>query len=127
MQGKLQIPNASNRAEYCRLPYIKLTYFMEILNRIIGELKEALQYFKERTKHKYYGDRFEEWVVMHSNISKDGMPGTGEHLPFWRLLESGAGISTSTDTVPYLPLLRIYYWSVSPIRVPAMSPEILSP
>ena len=60
---------------------------MEILNRIIGELKEAFQYFKERTKHKYYGDRFEEWVVMHSNISKDGMPGTGEHLPFWRLLE----------------------------------------
>ena len=60
---------------------------MEILNRIIGELKEAFQYFKERTKHKYYGDRFEEWVVMHSNISKDGMQGTGEHLPFWRLLE----------------------------------------
>ena len=50
---------------------------MEILNRLIGELKEALQYFKQRTKYKYYGDRFEEWVVMHSNISKDGMPGTG--------------------------------------------------
>lgn len=60
---------------------------MEILNRIIGELKEAFQYFKERTKHKYYGDRFEEWVVMHSNISKDGMPDTGKHAPFWRLLE----------------------------------------
>lgn len=62
---------------------------MEILNRLIGELKEALQYFKQRTKHKYYGDRFEEWVVMHSNISKDGngMSGTGGTPPFWRLLE----------------------------------------
>ena len=60
---------------------------MEILNRLIGELKEALQYFKQRTKYKYYEDRFEEWVVMHSNISKDGMPGTGGTSPFWRLLE----------------------------------------
>ncbi|AAQ65753.1 hypothetical protein PG_0564 [Porphyromonas gingivalis W83] len=59
---------------------------MEILNRLIGELKEALQYFKQRTKYKYYGDRFEEWVVMHSNISKDGMPGTGGYFSFLEIV-----------------------------------------
>lgn len=43
---------------------------MEILNRIIGELKDVIQYFKQITKNKYYGDRFEEWGIKNSNISK---------------------------------------------------------
>ena len=72
---------------------------MEILNRLIGELKEALQYFKQRTKYKYYGDRFEEWVVMHSNISKDGMPGTGGVLLLFRDCWNGEEISMSMDTI----------------------------
>ena len=36
---------------------------MEILNRILGEIKITFLHFKERSKNKYYGDRFEEWVV----------------------------------------------------------------
>lgn len=59
---------------------------MEILNRIIGELKDAYQYCKTRNKSKYYGDRFEEWVVQHANISKTGKPNP-ERKFFWRLLE----------------------------------------
>lgn len=61
---------------------------MEILDRIIGELKDAIKYFKQRTKNKYYGDRFEEWVVKNSNISKDGISAFNNGNPvFWRLLE----------------------------------------
>lgn len=61
---------------------------MEILNRIIGELKDAVKYFKQRSKNKYYGDRFEEWVVKNSNISKDGISTfcNGKQV-FWRMLE----------------------------------------
>ena len=33
---------------------------------------DTFQYFKERKKSKYLGDRFEEWVVKNSNISKEG-------------------------------------------------------
>lgn len=33
---------------------------MEILDRIIGEIKDAFKYCKTRSKNKYYGDRFEE-------------------------------------------------------------------
>lgn len=57
---------------------------MEILDRIIGEIKDAFKYCKTRSKHKYYGDRFEEWVVRNSNIQKIH-PGKGK--PFWKLLE----------------------------------------
>lgn len=60
---------------------------MEILDRIIGELKDALRYFKKRSEKKYYGDRFEEWVVMHSNISKDPYVKIEETSCYWRLLE----------------------------------------
>lgn len=57
---------------------------MEILDRIIGEIKDAFKYCKARNKNKYYGDRFEEWVVRNSNIQKVH-PGKGN--PFWKLLE----------------------------------------
>ena len=57
---------------------------MEILDRIIGEIKDAFKYCKTRSKNKYYGDRFEEWVVRNSNIQKIH-PGKGK--PFWKLLE----------------------------------------
>ncbi len=56
---------------------------MEILNRILGEIKITFLHFKERSKNKYYGDRFEEWVVKSSNISKDG----SNNSNFWKLLE----------------------------------------
>jgi hypothetical protein len=44
---------------------------MEILNRFIDDcvnvfqyrFMDTFQYFKERNKNKYLGDRFEEWVV----------------------------------------------------------------
>ena len=53
---------------------------MKILNRFIDDcvnvfqyrFMDTFQYFKERNKNKYLGDRFEEWVVKNSNISKDG-------------------------------------------------------
>lgn len=61
---------------------------MEILNRIIGEFKEAFQYFKERNKNKYYGNRFEEWVVKNSNISRKGsVHAKNFEKPFWKFLE----------------------------------------
>ena len=51
---------------------------MKILNRFIDDcvnvfqyrFMDTFQYFKERNKNKYLGDRFEEWVVKNSNISK---------------------------------------------------------
>lgn len=53
---------------------------MKILNQFIDDFvgvfqyrfMDTFQYFKERKKSKYLGDRFEEWVVKNSNISKDG-------------------------------------------------------
>lgn len=59
---------------------------MSILERIIGELKEAFQYFQSRSKNKYYGDRFEEWVVKNSNISKN-LSNPNDGKSFWKLLE----------------------------------------
>lgn len=58
---------------------------MEILNQIIATIQTAFQFFKERDKKKYEGDRFEEWVVKNSNISKDGS-NPNDKL-FWKLLE----------------------------------------
>ena len=51
---------------------------MKILNQFIDDFvgvfqyrfMDTFQYFKERKKSKYLGDRFEEWVVKNSNISK---------------------------------------------------------
>ena len=45
---------------------------MKILNQFIDDFvgvfqyrfMDTFQYFKERKKSKYLGDRFEEWVVM---------------------------------------------------------------
>lgn len=50
---------------------------MKILNQFIDDFvgvfqyrfMDTFQYFKERKKSKYLGDRFEEWVVKNSNIS----------------------------------------------------------
>ena len=55
---------------------------MKILNQFIDDFvgvfqyrfMDTFQYFKERKKSKYLGDRFEEWVVKNSNISKEGYP-----------------------------------------------------
>ena len=52
---------------------------MKILNQFIDDFvgvfqyrfMDTFQYFKERKKSKYLGDRFEEWVVKNSNISKE--------------------------------------------------------
>lgn len=60
---------------------------MEILDRIVGELKDAFKYCKTRTKNKYYGDRFEEWVVKSSNISKNGFWDSHNSKAYWKLLE----------------------------------------
>ena len=50
---------------------------MKILNQFIDDFvgvfqyrfMDTFQYFKERKKSKYLGDRFEEWVVKNSNIT----------------------------------------------------------
>ena len=68
---------------------------MKILNRFIDDCVNAFQYrfmdtfqyFKERNKNKYLGDRFEEWVVKNSNISKDGCSDLNAGKIFWRLLD----------------------------------------
>ena len=51
---------------------------MEILNRFIDDcvnvfqyrFMDTFQYFKERNKNKYLGDRFEEWVVKMLHLRK---------------------------------------------------------
>lgn len=58
---------------------------MEILNQIIETIKSTFSLFKERDKKKYDGDRFEEWVVKNSNISKNGSNFDSKF--FWKLLE----------------------------------------
>lgn len=60
---------------------------MNPIDRIVGEIRDAFKYFKARSKNKYYGDRFEEWVVKNSNISRDGSPVSNSGKPFWRLLD----------------------------------------
>lgn len=60
---------------------------MEIIERIIVEIKEAFRYCKTRNRNKFCGDRFEEWVVRNSNISKNGSTDSGYITPFWRLLD----------------------------------------
>lgn len=68
---------------------------MKILNRFIDDcvnvfqyrFMDTFQYFKERNKNKYLGDRFEEWVVKNSNISKDGCSDLDTGKIFWRLLD----------------------------------------
>ena len=68
---------------------------MKILNQFIDDFvgvfqyrfMDTFQYFKERKKSKYLGDRFEEWVVKNSNISKEGYPDLCDKKTFWRLLD----------------------------------------
>ena len=68
---------------------------MKILNQFIDDFvgvfqyrfMDTFQYFKERKKSKYLGDRFEEWVVKNSNISKEGYPDLCDKKIFWRLLD----------------------------------------
>lgn len=92
---------------------------MKILNRFIDDcvnvfqyrFMDTFQYFKERNKNKYLGDRFEEWVVKNSNISKDGCSDldTGKYSGgFW----IGEVINMLRDTGLCLLHLRICYWNV---------------
>lgn len=68
---------------------------MKILNQFIDDFvgvfqyrfMDTFQYFKERKKSEYLGDRFEEWVVKNSNISKDGYSDLCDKKIFWRLLD----------------------------------------
>lgn len=68
---------------------------MKILNQFIDDFvgvfqyrfMDTFQYFKERKKSKYLGDRFEEWVVKNSNISKEGYPDLCDKKIFWRIGE----------------------------------------
>lgn len=60
---------------------------MKLTTRIKATFQEMLRmavYWKERSEGKYAGDRFEEWVVKHSNIK-------GLHKrscePYWLLLD----------------------------------------
>ncbi len=57
--------------------------FIELIDRFVGEFNDLVKYFKQRSKTKYYGDRFEEWVVLHSNIQ----PIYSKSKGFWELLE----------------------------------------
>lgn len=52
------------------------------LNAKLQVIYNALCFWKERSDIKYKGDRFEEWVVSHSNIHKDG-----SYRGYWRLLD----------------------------------------
>lgn len=58
---------------------------MDLIDYIASTLINTFSYFKSRTKQKYEGDRFEEWVVMHSNIQK--RPDVKDDKAYWRLLE----------------------------------------
>ena len=46
-----------------------------------------LNYSVAELRNKYLGDRFEEWVVKNSNISKDGCSDLDTGKIFWRLLD----------------------------------------
>lgn len=58
---------------------------MDIFDYVGNTLRDTFAYFKSRTKHKYEGDRFEEWVVTHSNIQK--CPKTYDARTYWKLRE----------------------------------------
>ncbi len=57
--------------------------FIKLIDRFVGEFNDLVKYFKQRSKTKYYGDRFEEWVVQNSNIK----PLRNSENEFWKLLE----------------------------------------
>lgn len=65
--------------------------FNKFIDEFVGVFQyrfmDTFQYFKKRTKNKYLGDRFEEWVVKSSNISKDGSTNSCGGNVFWRLLD----------------------------------------
>lgn len=58
---------------------------MDIFEQIAYRLKDTFKYFKNRTKKEFEGQRFEEWVVSHSNIQK--ISNIKEERAYWRLLE----------------------------------------
>ena len=86
---------------------------MEILDRIIGEIKDAFKYCKTRSKNKYYGDRFEEWVVRNSNIQKIH-PGKGGNHSGNCL--NGVATNTLTATAPCHHPLQTCCWNACPIK-----------
>lgn len=58
---------------------------MDVFDYINRKLRDTFAYFKSRTKAKYEGDRFEEWVVSNSNIQKN--PKAADGKSYWRLIE----------------------------------------
>ena len=58
---------------------------MDVFDYISKKLRDTFVYFKNRTKQKYEGDRFEEWVVSNSNIQKN--PKEADGKSYWRLIE----------------------------------------
>lgn len=58
---------------------------MDVFDYINRKLRDTFAYFKSRTKAKYEGDRFEEWVVSNSNIQKN--PKKPDGKSYWRLIE----------------------------------------
>ncbi len=59
---------------------------MSYLSYIACKFRDTFMYFKGMTRSKYLGDRFEEWVVTHSNITRFPFNKTHEKA-YWRLLE----------------------------------------
>ena len=59
---------------------------MSYLSYIVCKFRDTFMYFKGMTHNKYLGDRFEEWVVTHSNITRFPFNSTHEKA-YWRLLE----------------------------------------
>lgn len=61
---------------------------MDFFDFIGNTLRNTFSYFKSRTKKKYEGDRFEEWVVTNSNIKKNIKQNINqEDNAYWILLE----------------------------------------
>lgn len=58
---------------------------MDVFDYINMKLRDTFAYFKSRTKKKYEGDRFEEWVISNSNIQKN--PKEADGKSYWRLIE----------------------------------------
>ncbi len=82
--------------------------FIKLIDRFVGELNDLVKYFKQRSKNKYYGDCFEEWVVKHSNIKKKKDESNGKNY-FWELLEWRSdkyveGYAANSNSYPDLQL-----------------------
>lgn len=64
---------------------------MSILTEVLDNIKQAFEYWKPRTRNKALGDKFEEWVVLHSNcqraVRKDkNDDGEKKYVNYWDFL-----------------------------------------